>query len=170
MTTVSILREEPRADVGLLAATAVLVALLDGTFAMAFYSVLLHRVVTGGIWRSIASHVLGPAALHGGASAAMVGVLIHVTVATGWTVLFYVALRTTPALARAVRARRAAAAVGAFYGMIIWLSMQYAVVPLGHGAPASPATFNFWAMLAWHAAGVGPPIALMLRRIVPERS
>lgn len=164
MTTVSLARDEPRIDLGLLAATSLLVALLDGTFAMAFYSILRHRLITGAIWRSVASNVLGPPALQGGAPATMLGIAIHVAVATGWTLLFFAALRVLPALADAVRARWSAIAIGAIYGMVIWLSMQYVVVPLGKGKSASPATFNFWAMLAWHAAGVGPPIALMLRR------
>lgn len=169
MTTVSLARDESRIDFALLARTSLLVALLDGIFAMAFYSVLRRRVITGAIWRSVASNVLGPSALQGGASATMLGVTIHIAVATGWTLLFFAVLRVLPAVADIVRTRGSAIATGAIYGMLIWLSMQYVVVPLGRGKPASPASFNFWAMFVWHAIGVGPPIALMLRRVATDR-
>jgi uncharacterized membrane protein YagU involved in acid resistance len=49
------------------------------------------------------------------------------------------------------------------YGIIIWLAMDFVVIPLSRATPTPVANWRFWAMLAWHALGVGLPIVRMLR-------
>lgn len=50
------------------------------------------------------------------------------------------------------------------YGVMVWLAMNFVVVPLSHTTPTRAGSTWFWVCLAWHAVGVGLPMALIVRR------
>ena len=91
----------PAIDVERIAGTAALVALLDGVFAVVFYVPLLHRTTALRLFQGIAASLLGrTAAFDGGIATGVMGVLMHVGVALGWTVVFALAYSRSEGLRR----------------------------------------------------------------------
>ena len=76
------------------------VAALDGVFAVTLCRVRNAACTPGGVFRSIASAVLGPSARQGGLGGALAGVGVHLLVASAWTVLFLMMYVRSPALRR----------------------------------------------------------------------
>lgn len=156
----------PAIDVERIAGTAALVALLDGVFAVVFYVPLLHRTTALRLFQGIAASLLGrTAAFDGGIATGVMGVLMHVGVALGWTVVFALAYSRSEGLRRLLATMPGAIVTGMLYGCFIWLTMEYVIVQLTRTPPGHIVwTGIFIAMLAWHAVGIGLPIALRTRR------
>lgn len=83
------------------------------------------------ILHAIASGVLGRAAFSDGARAALLGLLLQWFMALVIAAIYVTALRRVPAL------RRRWVACGVFYGIVIYLVMNFLVVPLS-AAPFKP--------------------------------
>jgi hypothetical protein len=117
-----------------------------------------------GILRSIAAGVVGSAAARtGGIELAALGLLLHFVVASGAAAVFVAACRAAPALARRPLL------AGPLYGLVVFLVMNYAVVPLSAiGRFPGPWSATTYQVIALHVAGVGPPIALAARRWASE--
>ena len=147
-----------------LARAGLLTALVDGTFsgvlAAGFYGSSVARLFQG-----VAATLLGPSALDGGAATALVGVLMHVGVAFGWSAVFLLLHTRSAALRRAAAARGGVLRVAAAYGPSVWLVMSLVVIPLLTGRPPS-ITYRWWIQLVGHAPFVGLPI---VASIVPGR-
>ena len=122
----------------------------------AFASSAARGVGPARVLKYIASGVLGPAALRGGAATAGLGLLLHFVIATGWAAVYWAAsrriafLRTRPVIA------------GLAYGVVVYFLMTRVVVPLS-AVPPRPAAVSPEA-IAIHMACVGLPIALVLGR------
>ena len=164
MTTASLPLPRPVNAGVRIAATSAIVALLDALFAIVLYVVIMHVTTPARIFQSIASSLLGRASFDGGAQTVALGLLIHISVATGWTLVFAGALRALEPVGRVVSSTRGALMVGAMYGLVIWVMMDLVLIPLTRGRPTPISAWTFWATLAWHVVGVGPPIVLGLRR------
>lgn len=123
--------------------------------AFAYYA----RSVTGvvRVMQSIAGGVLGRAASEGGAASAVLGVVLHFTIATVWAAIFVLA-------ATRLRALIAWPVVsGVVYGVVVYYAMNVVVLPLSAlGSRAWPPPFDLWVILI-HMVGVGLPIALIAR-------
>jgi hypothetical protein len=149
------------------ATTVVRAGLLAGILDIAattLLEVVIKRDSTAvGVLQFVASALLGPAAFTGGLATAAAGLLIHFTVALTWATVFALAAIVLPPLAR-VRPRRAAIAVGLAFGALVWLVMDFVVLPLAGKDPASPSAVDFWHQLAIHMVCVGVPIAVVVRR------
>ena len=76
------------------------------------------------IFRYIASGLLGMEAIRGGAGMIALGVAIHYTIALAWTALYFFA-----ALQWRVLVRRPVAC-GLIYGALVYIVMNFAVLPL----------------------------------------
>jgi hypothetical protein len=132
----------------------------DGVWASVLAIALGSTVVR--LWQGVASVVLGPRALEGGAATALVGVAMHFGVALGWSAVFLLLYNRSAALRRATATARGATAVGAIYGPAIWMVMSLAVIPLlVHRAPH--VTPRWFLELAAHAVFVGQPIVHSIR-------
>ena len=107
--------------------------------------------------QSIAAGILGREAFQGGLQTAAIGVLLHFTIATAIVLAFYMVSRRLPVLiAHPI-------ASGILYGLIVYVAMNYIVIPLsnaGRGAFSWPVLING---LLIHAFGVGLPSALFAR-------
>src|ERR1051325_9975164 len=90
-----------------LCASALTVFAYHGTFA--------------GLWQGVASTLLGPTAIKGGAKPIAVGIALHLAVAFTWSALFVAAARMSPALRRAIATPGGALGVAVAYGPLIWL-------------------------------------------------
>ena len=145
---------------------SIVVAVLDIAFAIAYWVGYRGLTTAPRILRSIASGLLGPSAMDGGAGTAALGAVLHLAIAMIWTAILLVGLRRVGALARLVRRPGGAILLGAPFGMIVWLAMNFVVTPLAHGSATPPSRTAFWVMLIWHAIGVGIPMAAVLRGAV----
>lgn len=108
--------------------------------------------------QSVASGVLGRDAFEGGWAAGALGLFCHFAIAFGIAAVYWLASRRF----RILRERPLLA--GALYGMVVYLAMNYVVLPLSavpFKIQHSAATFA-WGF-ASHALLIGIPIALALR-------
>lgn len=153
---------------GRIVVAGVTVAVADMTWA-----VLWVRATRGTgplrVFQSVASGLLGPAAFQGEWRTALVGLTLHTTIAFTWTVLFLVALVRSPRLRQRVSTRRGAVAVGLIYGALVWLVMDWLVLPLSHARSTPPTALWFWLQLLTHPLLVGLPIVWLLAGHRPGR-
>jgi hypothetical protein len=140
----------------------VVTAVWDAICATAL-GVLAYGGTAAGVWRGVASTVLGPAALTGGTPALAAGLGLHSMVAFAWAAIFVGAVWEWPALRRTILAPGGALAVAAAYGPLIWLVMSLVVIPLATGRPPR---FNlrWWVQIGAHIPFVSLPLVFTARR------
>ena len=110
------------------------------------------------IFQSIASGLVGPAAYQGGAATAVLGVTLHLTIATTIALVYVLASTRIPLLVRRP------VICGMIFGLGAFVVMQFGVVPLSRiGWRPLPAYVIVNGVLI-HAFGVGLPIALIAAR------
>ena len=135
---------------------------LDIADALIFYSV--RGVPPTGILRFIAGCLVGVSALHGGLAMAALGLAIHYTITLLWSALFLLAATRLTFLTRH------AIASGLLYGVVIYVLMNYVVLPLTRLPPRThhlaPAVLvnGVLALLLF----MGLPIALIAQRFARE--
>jgi len=132
-------------------------------------SVFVYGGRAAGVWQGVASTVLGPAAIGGGAKMVAAGLALHALVALTWSAIFVAALWLWPALQRAIRTPGTAAAVASAYGPVIWLVMSLAVIPLATGRPPRIAG-RWWVQLFAHIPFVTLPLVFTARRFTKGQS
>lgn len=160
-TTIA-LAEDNRDLAGVVRAGAV-VAILDGSYAIILYSWILHLTTSARIFQGIAARLVGKGSFEGGAATVALGVLLHFTVAYGWTTGYYVALRTFNGLRSFTASAAGKIIAGILLGATVWLAMNFVVVPLFGGKSVVPPNWQFYSQLVWHMIAVGPPIVAIVR-------
>lgn len=143
----------------------VVAAILDITFAIGFWA--LQHVPATRILQSVASGALGNAAYAGGSATAALGLALHVAIACIMAGAFYLASRRWHALVQRPLV------AGALYGVLLYATMNWIVVPLSAAAMPPPRGLWLWSGLAAHMLFVGIPCALAARaadRIVQHRT
>ena len=134
----------------------VLTAIVDGLFSSALSVFAYHSTVTR-LFQGVAAALLGSAAFDGGTRTAVVGVLMHVGVAFGWSAVFLLLVSRLPAIRRVVASPNGVARTAALYGPFVWMVMSLAVIPaLMHRAPAI--TIRWWIQFFGHIPFVAVPI------------
>ncbi|HEX7119510.1 MAG TPA: hypothetical protein VF212_12020 [Longimicrobiales bacterium] len=133
-------------------ATAIADGLFSSVLAAAFYGSTVTRLFQG-----VASTVLGPAALDGGAATALLGVLMHFGVAFAWSAAFLLLVARSGRVRGVLGSRFGVLKVAAVYGPVVWMVMSLAVVPL---LTRRPPTFGYrwWVQFFGHVPFVGVPI------------
>jgi hypothetical protein len=135
---------------------------LDISDALIFYG--LRGVPAAGLLRFIAACLVGVSALHGGLAMAALGLAIHYTITLFWSALFLLAATRFTFLTRH------AIASGLIYGGVIYIVMNYVVLPLTRLPPRThhlaPAVLvnGVLALLLF----MGLPIALIAQRFARE--
>jgi hypothetical protein len=111
------------------------------------------------IFQSVASGLLGRGAFQGGVKTAALGLSLHFFIAFSWAVIYYLASRQLRFLAESP------VIAGLIYGEVVWLAMNFVVVPLSaiHRWPTWTKAFIFTGPIG-HAFLVGLPIALAVKR------
>ena len=132
------------------------VATLDLLFAMGFWA--LRDVAPVRIAQSIARGVLGDASYQGGAASAWLGVVLHYFIATMFVLAYWLVAR------RAAGLLRRPWMYGAMYGALLYLLMNFVVLPLSAaGLPSFADTPWVVASIAMHVA-IGVLCAWFARR------
>src|SRR5689334_1271639 len=110
------------------------------------------------VLHSVASGLLGAAAFDGGAKTAVLGLALHFLIATGATVVFYLASRKIMFLIERP------VTFGLLYGVAVYAFMNFVVLPLSNVArrpiPVSGRIIGVLIIMFC----IGLPIALVVRR------
>ncbi len=135
--------------------------LIAGTLDIcaAFVTAWLRAGVSpGGVLRFVASGLLGPAALQGGAETAILGLALHFLIATIWTIAFYLASRKWLFLIeRPVM-------FGLLYGIAVYTFMNFVVLPLSFVTRRPITAVGTTIGLLTIMFCIGLPLALIVRR------
>ena len=159
------MKNEPRPSWGRIASQT-LFAGLTGAVTLDLYlwltKLLPHADTIAGLWRWIASTVLGKSALADPGSAA-IGAALHVIVSIGWAAGYvYIAVNHPASTRRWFVA-------GIVYGLIVYSIMQ--VILLADGNFIYPPTPNsFVNDLIAHALFFGVPVAFVVRALQTRRA
>jgi len=131
---------------------------LDLCYALLFSA--SHGVAPMRILKSVASGLLGRAALDGGAAMAVLGTLLHFAMALVMAGAYYLTSTRWPTLARRPLVG------GAAYGVLLYVVMNFVVIPLSAfpGKVSLDPTLLVANVMA-HVVLVGIPIALFVRRV-----
>jgi hypothetical protein len=128
---------------------------LDITFACGYWAIA-RDVPPERILQSVAAGVLGKASFQGGWTTGLLGLALHFFITLGMAAVYYLASLRLAAL------WQRPFALGAAYGLALYLAMNYVVVPLSN-APGGAGPGNnlwTWSSIAAHVLLVGIPIAL----------
>ena len=142
-----------------------LTAIVDGLFST-ILTVFFYNSTATRLWQNVASTVLGPASFDGGIRTAAIGLLMHVGVAFGWSVVFLLLWRTEW-IRGILDSPGGVLKVSAVYGPLIWVIMSCAVIPMLVHRPPS-ITYRWWVQLIGHWPFVGLPIVAMFARRTPR--
>lgn len=133
------------------------VGILDGLFALIFYSLILGAKPSQ-IFQTIAAGLLGKSSYEGGNSTVLLGLLLHFVVAACIAAVYYAASLKLSVLTRY------AVVSGLIYGIIAFLGLNYVVIPLSAAGSAPFSLSVFLTGLVAHAFLVGLPISLLTKR------
>jgi hypothetical protein len=124
-------------------------------------------MATGGmnlvrILHTIAAGLIGAGAREGGAATAVLGVALHYLIAGTWTTIFAVALSRLRVVRALTVTQLRQVLTGFAWGLVIWMGMNFVVLPLSqlHAMPRFTSTTPV--MIAGHAVLIGIPIVLIL--------
>jgi len=144
-----------------IARAGLLTAVVDGLFSSVLAAFVYGSTVTR-LFQGVAATLLGAAAFDGGTATALVGLLMHVGVAFGWSAVFVLGVSRLAWVRRMLASPNGVIRVGAVYGPFIWLVMSLLVIPLLlQRAPAI--NVRWWVQLFGHIPFVGLPIAAASR-------
>jgi uncharacterized membrane protein YagU involved in acid resistance len=143
-------RTRPLAAIGV---GGLVVGVLDLTYAILVYSRAKPILVP----QTIATGLLGMKAYQGGMPTAVLGVVLHFTIAFGAATVYYLASRKLSFLINH------AVVSGLIYGALVYGFMHAIVVPLSNFPPGDTPLVYAVTEFIWHWFGVGLPIALSVR-------
>jgi len=131
----------------------------DFTFSSVLSVVFYGSTVTR-LFQGVASVLIGPSAMQGGTSTAMLGILMHFGVALAWTAFFALVALRSSVVRDLATSRYGIVKTAALYGPLIWLVMSLAIIPLFTGR--QPAiTARWWIQFFGHIPAVAVPIVAM---------
>jgi uncharacterized membrane protein YagU involved in acid resistance len=138
---------------GLLAGT------LDILYACVFWAAKAD-LPPSRILQSVAAGLLGEASFEGGTATAALGLFLHLLIAATMAVTYYLAARRWPVLARRP------VPLGVAYGLLLYVVMNYIVVPLSAADSGSRDPLWIGLTVAVHAFLIGLPIAWFASRAI----
>jgi hypothetical protein len=139
-----------------------LITVVDAIFATTL-PVVAYGQPLGRVWQGVASVLIGPTAIQGGARTILLGLVIHATVALVWTTVFLVLVLLSPPLRRFFGTPAGILAAAAVYGPAIWIVMSLVVIPsIAHRQPQTGP--RWWVQLFAHIPFVALPIVAAIGR------
>ena len=151
-----------------LAQAGLLTGLIDGLFSSVLSAVFYGSTVSR-LFQGVASVLLGSEAFDGGTRTVVIGVLMHVGVAFGWSAVFLFLVMRSSWVRSVLASRLGVIKVALPYGPFIWMVMSLAVIPiLAHRPPTIG--FRWWVQLIGHFPFVGIPIVASSWRTTRARA
>jgi len=129
---------------------------LDIGYACLFWAVK-RGVPAQRIFQSVAAGLLGKSAYAGGWGTAALGLALHFFIASSMALTYYLVARRQPVLLRHPLA------CGAAYGLLLYVIMNFVVVPLSAASAGSKDPLWVALSVAVHLLFIGIPIALFAR-------
>jgi putative flippase GtrA len=130
-------------------------SIVDGLFASVLS--LVYGSTPTRLWQGVASTLLGPSSMTGGARTAAIGVLMHICVAFAWSAVFVFGVMRSEGVQRVLSSSYGALKVAAVFGPLIWMGMSLVLVPLlVHRPPAI--SVRWWIQLLAHIPFVAIPM------------
>lgn len=129
---------------------------IDGLFSSAL-SVFAYGSTVTRLWQGVAATLLGPEALNGGTSTAVIGVLMHFGVAFGWSAVFLFLVSRWSWVRGLLTSRYGAIKTASLYGPFVWMVMSLAVIPFLTGRPPA-INIRWWIQFFGHIPFVAFPI------------
>jgi hypothetical protein len=135
---------------------------LDITQAFIAFGLQFH-LRPSQVLQSVASGLLGRASFQGGTKTAVLGAFLHFFIAFSWAAIYYIASRRIGFMTEN------AVIAGLLYGEVVWLAMNFVVVPLSaiHRWPPRLDPASIITGPIGHIFLVGLPIALAVTRWAP---
>ena len=144
-----------------IALACLIAGILDISDAFIFYG--LRGISPTRILQGIASGVLGRGAFTQGTHSALLGLLLHFFIATTWAAIYIFASRGFPLSRHPIL-------WGSLYGIVVYLIMNYVVVPLSKIGPRpTPPLIPLINGVAALILFIGIPAALIARRYIPYK-
>ncbi len=140
---------------------AALLALVDGIWAIVL--TMAYGRPPMSVWNGVASAAFGAEMLEAGWKGVAIGLAMHVTTATWWTLVWVTAESNIKPLQKWTSSTAGMLLVAVIYGPIIWICMSGLVIPTMTGR-ALTVTGRWFIQLAGHAVFVGPPVLFGARR------
>ena len=137
-------------------AGGIVVGSLDITYAILFWS--FRGVTPTRVFQSVAAGILGRESFNGGMNSALLGAACHYFIAFSIVIVYWLAAKALPVLTRH------AVSCGIVYGVLVYIFMNYVVIPLSNAA--RPKSFNpLWVSLSVivHMFLIGLPAALFAK-------
>lgn len=128
------------------------VGVLDGLYAVVVWA--LRGVKPDRVFQGVAAGLLGRDSFEGGASTALLGLLLHFFIAFCVAAVYVLASRRLDVLTRRP------VLCGLLYGVLVYLAMTFVVVPLSAARGGVPTLPMFLLNAAAHALLVGLPVAM----------
>jgi hypothetical protein len=141
---------------GWVLAAGLLAGALDLTFAWVFYG--SSGILPVRILQFIASGVLGPGSFQMGLESAALGAGLHFIISVGAAAIYYLASLRFPFLTRRTLVS------GATFGVLVFLTMNFVVVPLSAVKPSHMKMSSVIGELCSHVFLFGMPIAYAISR------
>jgi uncharacterized membrane protein YagU involved in acid resistance len=133
-------------------AGGLLAGFLDILYACVFWAAKAD-LPPSRIFQSVAAGLLGEASFEGGTATAALGLFLHFFIACSMAVTYYLVARRWPVLARRP------VPLGIAYGLLLYVIMNYIVVPLSAAGGGSRDPLWIGLSIAVHAFLIGLPIA-----------
>jgi len=144
------------------------VGVLDGLFAVGVCVTAGTGCVPIRVFWGIAAGVIGrDAALAGGLTTAALGVGLHLLIATIWATLYFLAYQRWAAVRRLVESPYGVIKVAVLFGFLVYLVMDFVVLPLSHARQTPITSRFFWIILLGHPVFAAAPIVLLVRSRAP---
>jgi hypothetical protein len=148
-----------RAATRVIAITGLVVGAVDITSA--FIIAVARGSTATRLLQFVASGLLGPKAIEGGAATAALGLGLHFVIAFALVAVFYAASRQFSLLSRQ------AVVSGIVYGLVVYGFMNLIVLPLSAAKPRHSLTGDL-IQIGIHMFVIGLPTALLVRRFSGE--
>jgi hypothetical protein len=145
--------------------TALIVAIADGLEPIIANFNRLGWAAPRRVFQSVAAGLLGRASFDGGVPTAILGFALHCTIALIWTSIYVFIVRRLGIVRHLVTTTAGMILVGAIYGVIIWCSMDFIVIPLSRATFTPVSKPAFWQQFVWHMVGVGQLIVWLTERV-----
>jgi hypothetical protein len=115
-----------------------------------------------GVWKFVASGLLGRSAFEGGSGTILLGVALHFFIAFTVVAVYVLASLRMPVLAGHPLP------LGALYGVLVYVVMTFLVIPLSAAVPGRRTATGMLIMLGIHIFVIGIPTALFARAVRSE--
>ena len=135
----------------------ILTSVIDGLFSSVL-SVFFYNSTAQRLFQGVAATVVGvDAAFNGGSKTFALGVLMHIGVAFGWSIVYLLIVMRMSWIRNLLKSQYGIIKVAALYGPFIWLVMSLVVIPALLRRP--PTINNRWLIqFIGHFPFVGMPI------------